>query len=199
MKAKRSLLLVFLLMGVLLIVEAHAAVVTLTGTYPDSVIGTEDPYAHPAFSFEFHTPLNPVPPAIVESRFAFIVPVMVTYTNNGTPRLLEGAAGYFSYPNGHAGVDLRFTNWTGDDWIQIMFICPQALYAGQTVDPTLLVTDIDGSIRFAHHNPHEVVFTAESSHYSLTPEPTTALLLGFGGLGISLRRRKRLAKELRIT
>jgi hypothetical protein len=169
--------------------SVNAANVTLTGDYPQSVIGIAEPYAASSFTFAFQTPLNPVPPAIVESSSAFIISIMATYTNNDTSRLLDGTAGYFNYHNGYTGVDLRLQNWIGSNWIQIIFTSPYSLYSGESTDPTLLVTETKGPMSFYLNGMGDSDdISVPVCNYSLIPEPATFLLLGLGATIVRKRR-----------
>ena len=175
-----------LLMGISFFTHAQAAVITLTGTYSDTVIGS----TYTDFSFEFEAPLKPVPPAIIESESAFVIPVTFTYTNGDLTKALTGSAAYFSYPDGYSGLDLRMSNWSGTgDSLQIIVNSPAPLFSGSSSDPTLLITELNSRAGFSYYpDDNNNVYFGESCHYSAVPEPSTLSLIAVG-IAFGIRKR----------
>lgn len=170
---------------------ADLVTVTVSGTYPDSIVGTDPMYANASFSLQFQVDRNPVPPETTPYEGSFTWPVTVDYSDNGSTWILTGEAGYYNYTDmQYAGLDVRVGPWAGYDMMQINFISPCSLFTGLASDPILSVTELDGVCCF---NPNDMggpdSFVADSSHYSATPEPVTLSLLVIGGLAM-LRRRK---------
>ena len=168
--------------------RADMMTVTLTGTYPASIVGTAPMYADASFSLQFHVETNPVPPAYVESASTFVAPITVNYSDNGTSSVLTGTAGYFNYvDDGYTGVDLRIGPWGTDRMMQIIFVSPGSLFTGPTTNPTVSVIETDGNACGFYPNGSSDYgsFEAVESHYtSSVPEPATSVLLGIGAMGL---------------
>ena len=77
---------------------------------------------------------------------AFVAPITVNYSDNGTSSVLTGTAGYFNYvDDGYTGVDLRIGPWGTDRMMQIIFVSPGSLFTGPTTNPTVSVIETDGN------------------------------------------------------
>jgi hypothetical protein len=168
---------------------AGPILVKVSGNYDASVIGTAWPYAAQAFSLSFTVDQSPSDATAQTGGGAFSVPVDITYTDGGASQTDAGTAGWFEYPDGYTGLDLRFTASDGS-FLQTIINLPAPVYTGTDSQPTIVLMDNTNEFVSVFYyscascvsdtaSVPNGVYKADST-LALAPEPSTALLFSTG-------------------
>lgn len=108
--------------------------VSVTGLFSPSVIGSAWLYASNPFLLNFTVDQSPSNVTAQSGGGAFSVPVTFTY---GSGQTYTGTAGWFQYPGGPTGVDLRFGAPDGS-FLQTIVTLTPLIYTGTDSKPTIL-------------------------------------------------------------
>ncbi len=197
---------VFLIIGVALS-YASPIVITVSGDHDASVLGAEWPFAAQHFSLSFSTEQTPSNASAQSGGGAFSVAVDITFISGGSIQTNAGTAGWFQYPGGFSGLDVRFGASDGS-FLQTITSLPAPVYAGTDSNPTIILMDLSNVWVSLHHYPPgsqfavlagaaNGVYLADAST-SPIPEPATLLLFVSGVIILGLAgysRRKVLERD----
>ena len=166
--------------------------VTITGIYPENLVGTSAPFGGTAFSLQFATDTDPV--LTVGAGGYEWINLTATYSSGAMSRTLPGYAGYFSLGWGQ-GLDVRLPDLdVADDVLQVIVRTTASLYTGTPSNPTILIlsSPAAGSAVAYYPTPEtRSINDPVSLTYSVSsiPEPGTVwLALLPTGLMIALMR-----------
>jgi hypothetical protein len=153
--------------------------ITITGIYPDNIIGTAAPFSGTTFILQFTTDTNP--PVISQGVGYEWFDLTATYSSGAVSRTLPGYAGYFSLGWGQ-GLDVRLADLdVVGDQLQVIVRTPTTLYNGTPANPTILILSADangGAVNYYPDPGTRSINDPVSLNYTVSsiPEPGTVWL-----------------------